>query len=233
MANFYKRPFIYLPRQKKQSGGGITNYQFGGYVEEHITLKSSLGGAMLCTFWTTPQERRTPSVPPLSLYDDVTRKDQMINFSSQWANSSHRLYMMILRLNYTPSNIPNHRWADPHGWWSNTVLPVIFLYVSFQNSDNHLYKISSPDLWNSYRMTPHETNYQLANNNGYIRGVYPDETKYSNIINNQTIQDKIAGYNIYGSVLIYFQQDISDDQMLHICDVYSMPGVTQVEPLTI
>ena len=234
MANFYKKPFIYLPKKKKivQSGnGGSTS--FGSIAVEHSYIKSGLGGSNLITFWLTPQERRSAGVPPLYLYDPITAKNQEVNYSMAWANTSRRLYVLMLRLNYTPSNIPNTRWADPNNWWSNVNLPVIYLFVSFTNATNHLYRISSPNMFNNYRMTMHNSNYALTNNNGYIRGVYADETRYSNIINNSTIQSTISGYNVYGSYLIYLQSDVTDAEILNMCEAYDMTGVTQVEALTI
>lgn len=233
MANFYKKPFIYLPRQKKIVQGNKGSGSFGALAEEHAFLKSTISDARLLTFWTTPQPNRTSGVPPLYLYDPVTDEDQEVNYSTGWSNTSHRLYCLMMNLDTTPSNIPNTRWADPHNWWSNVVLPVIFLYVSFTNDDDHLYKISSPDMFNNYRMTPHTSQYSLSNSNGYIRGVYMDETRYSNLINNQTIQDTINGHNRYDSTFIYLQEDVSDKEILNICQTYGFAEATQVEPLTI
>ena len=227
-----RNDLIYMPRKKKVISGTSVG-ALGAYAVEHTTLKSQISNAHLITFWTTPRPNRTSSAPPLQLYDPVTSQYQEVNYSSSWSSTSHRLYAFMGRLNYTATNVTNTIWEDAHHWWSNVSMPVIFLYVNFTNADNHLYKISSPDIQSTYRMTPHSTSYTLANNNGSVYGVYADGARYSSLLNNQTVQNTIAGHNIYGSMVIYLQEDVSDSVILNLCEVYAMPGVSQVESLTI
>ena len=234
MANFYKKPFIYIPKKKIVSGGGVTNITLGAYVNELITFKSSISNARVVIFWTTPQPKRTPSVPPLFLYDPTTRKNQQVNFSAQWSTSSSRLYMLLFRHNYTNANVEATIWNDPRNDFSSIVFPYIFLHVHYTaNNEYHLYRISSADMFNTYRMTLHSSSYQLTNSNGYARGFYCDGTRYGNLRDNQTIQDKMQGSSQYDTKFIYFSRDVSDDEILNICQVYEMDNITQVETLTI
>lgn len=230
-----RNDFICYNKKVKKVQDKKGEYTFGGYVEEHAVLQSaSQVYASAITFWTTPQDRRTPQVPPLYLYDPVTLEEQEINYSSQNVNSSHRLYMMIIRPTTNPDNLEKRIWVDSHHWWSNTLLTTIFVYVHNTTlNEYHLYKVSSTDMTNTYGMTPHSQSFQIQDmSSAHVYGVYADATRFRNLLNNSTIQGVLAGSGIYNNFL-YFQEDVSDANILNLCKIYEMDGVTQVEPLTI
>lgn len=233
MANFYRRPFIYLPKKKISNGGGKSSTNLGGLVDDFNILKTGSGVyANIRVFWLTPQPKRTPSSPPLALHDAVTDLYQNINFTMGYYSSSDRLYMLQIRPSSNDANIPTQRWADPHSLWRTAVLQYVYLYVSYSNADPHLYRITNDNLWN-YRMPMHGTTYSLTNNNGTIMGAYADQNQFIALRDNSAIQDVLNGSNTYSTYFLYFSQDVTDDEILNLCEVYDMPGVTQVETLQI
>lgn len=234
MANFYRKPFIYLPKKKIiQGGGGDGSVALGGLVDDYNLLKAGSGVyANLRVFWLTPQARRTPTTPPLALHDSVTDLYQGINFTMGWSTSSDRLYMLQIRPSSNDANIPTQKWADPHNVWGSVVLQYLYLYVSYPSDDPHIYRLANSNLWN-YRMPMHTSNYSLTNNNGTIRGAYADQNQFIALRDNAAIQDVLNGSNTYSTYFLYFRNDVTDAELLNLCEVYDMPGVTQVETLQI
>lgn len=228
-----RNDLIYMPRKKIDQGGKQSSINLGGLVNDYYILKTGSGVyANLRVFWLTPQPKRTQSLPNLALLDSVTNLYQYINFTMNWTTSSDRLYMLQIRPSSNDANIPSQRWVDPNGLWGSVVLQYLYLYVSYPNADPHIYRLTSDNLWD-YRMPMHSSNYSLTNNNGTVRGAYADQNQFIALRDNAAIQDVLNGSNTYSTYFLYFRNDVNDTELLNLCEVYDMPGVTQVETLQI
>ena len=230
MANYYRRPLIYMPKKKITVNRGQGSVEVGVPVEYNKIAYYNFN-SMLVSFWLTPHTDRTPTSPDLIL------SGKTIYYNSVYTTSGTRMHMLKLGVDTTDANVIKDVWdlADYSGLFATLYFENIYLYTTGPNG-SHLYKINTRNI-NNYRVMLYEYPYTVSNlpggSSSTVRCVnLNNPTPYGNLRNNSTIQSKLSGAYSYNSAFVYVSQPLSDSEILNLCEVYDMPA-NQVEQLTI
>lgn len=89
MANFYTRPFIYLPKKKedKKKKGNEDLYDVAIPYEYRSSGSVSISQVAV-TFWITPYNKRTPSAPVLKLWNED------VYYNAVHSSTADRIHML-------------------------------------------------------------------------------------------------------------------------------------------
>lgn len=230
MANYYRRPLIYMPKKKITINRGQGSAEVGVPVE-YDKIKYSDFDNMLVSFWLTPHTDRTPSSP------DLVLSGKTIYYNSAYTTSGARMHMLKLGVDETDANVVKNVWnlAGYNSLFINVYFDNIYLFTAGSNG-THLYKINTSNIDN-YGVVLYGNSYTVSNlpggSSSTVRCVnLNNPTPYANLRDNATIQNKLSDAYSSSSAFVYISQPLSDSEILNLCEVYAMPA-NQVEQLTI
>ncbi len=211
MANFYKKPFIYLPKKKAVSGGNqptpTSNFGYASDVNNNIGVYST--GASYHEFYIDIDRIRSSGAAPLNLYG----KDM---YYYTGASAARVLRMVHIKVNDTDANIEKTVFNNRFG---TANLQYIYLYYN----DSGTWKLAkiTPDF--NYRQQLVQVRGTVSGlpsgTNGYVYGVYLNANLYSNFRNNSTIQSKIQS-NPNTAYILAFSAQVSDAEVINVMHTY-------------
>lgn len=208
MANFYRKPFIYLPRKKKIEEQGSQQAQVG-IPETYDPLAILAVSNTLVTFWTTPMRKRTPTTPELTL------EGSDIYFNTSWSTTGSQVVWVNIPVNLSDTNINNFIWA---AYKYNTPCPYIYIYKS---SEQKLYKVISSTQNYQMVLTTGNSTVQMTVNGvskTYNRRItYLDENVY------KAFRDNAAVQSLAGDRVFYLSHDLPDSEVINLANTYGYP----------
>jgi hypothetical protein len=235
MANFYKKPFIYIPKKKTivQQGGSVEPKV--GVPYEYSASAAVAIGQQAVTFWLTPFTKRTPNVPELTL------QDKTIYYNAVYSTSATRISMFVFerRANVTIStletNLGRVRFYDAGSGTDLTYSQFADVYFTFvSNNVRYLYKVNfttSPH--NIFRFTHNSLNVQTLDAD--VRSVPYFKLDSASPARFTTLYNSISNRVTLPTTPVKFicfpvGHNLTDDEVINICEVYwgyVIPGPVQ------
>lgn len=229
MANFYKKPFIYIPKKKNviQSGGssippvGVPSKAFKLYGDSSTEMT---------TFWVTPETAPNTGLPNLIL------EGKTMFFNTQWTTSGVRVTMLITDAKLTNANFGKITYqANGDGVEGRPSFHYAYLYTNASGTV-HMYKLDLSSLTNWYiQMTNDSRTVSVGTgvNVSLLYHYFPssDVTKFGNLRDSAAVQGALPSPG--WARFLFLSDPLTDAEVINLTQDYALSGVTTIENLIV
>lgn len=229
MANFYRKPFIYIPKKKNviQSGGssippvGVPSKAFKLYGDSSTEMT---------TFWVTPETAPNTGLPDLIL-DGKT-----IFFNTSWAATGVRVTMLITDAKLTNVNFGKITFqANGDGVQSIPSFHYAYLYTNASGTV-HMYKLDLSSLTNWYIQMANDSRMVSVGTGVNVSLAYhyfpsTDVTKFGNLRDSAAVQGALPSPG--WARFLFLSDPLTDAEVINLTQDYALSGVTTIENLII
>lgn len=231
MPDFYRKPFIYLPKNKITPGGVSPTpvEQLIGIPESANKIQSTGSRCEFWTLWLNSTPYRTSSSR-----QDLVIDDRKFYFNMSYASTADKMCMMIVDAKITDANINKPCWDSNR---SNVSLQHIYYRVRTA-SGWKLYKVDYGSQDSTYGQYTQYVSGSVSGlpsgSSGYVNAITYRPDRYKNLRDNQTIQNEMSTYPSAQALFIFFGGDITDDELKNLGIVFDFYiAGDPVETLTI
>ena len=229
MANFYRKPFIYIPKKKTiQSGGSAAIPPVGVPVLAEKLYGDST--TTMTTFWVTPRTDRNTGLPDLIL------EGKTMFFNADWTTSGRRITMFITDAKLTNANFGKITYlANGYGVETRPSFHYAYLYTNASGTV-HMYKLDLSNLsnwllWMSYSSATVSvtTGVNVALRYHYFPSTYV--TNFGNLRDRSAVQSAIPSNG--WARFLFLSDPLTDAEVINLTQVYALSGVTTIENLIV
>lgn len=229
MANYYKRPLIYLPRKKSIQSSGSSTIPPVGVPSKAFKLYGDSNTEME-TFWVTPRTDRNTGLPDLIL------EGKTMFFNTQWTTSGRRITMLITDAKLTNANFGKITYqANGDGVEGRPIFSYAYLYTNASGTV-HMYKLdlSSLNNWfiqmaNDSRTVSVGTGVNVSLAYHYFPSAHV--TKFGNLRDSAAVQGALPSPG--WARFLFLSDPLTDAEVINLTQVYSLSGVTTIENLIV